>query len=208
MRFGSNVVTVLSAFVFVGLVACGGSKNEAKGPEANPWADYKGTYATVGTPHEAKAKPEKTDKNADKADKAEANAKEAKPEAKADEPAAAPKKPSKGTIKGESVSSIGLDAFTDASKGALKSKVVSTKYVVGPQYEEMQVQLKGATVQVIRPAANPAADGPAVASPKERSGGVSKTESSWYDADADVVVVVTSKQKPVSAKALGSILKK
>ena len=89
----------------------------------------------------------------------------------------------------------------------MKSKVVSTKYLVGPKYEEMQVQLKGATVQVIRPSANPASDGPAISSPKARNSEISKTESGWYDEEADVLVVVTAAKKPAAQKALGTILK-
>ena len=201
----SNVVSVLSTLVVITCAACGGSKTEAKAPETDPWSDYKGTYATAGAPHEAKAKPEA-------APKAEPKAKEAKAE-KTEEPAAAPasgsKKASHGMIKGESVSSISLDAFADASKTATKGKVLTTKYVVGPQYEEMDVQFKsGATVQVIRPAANPASDGPAITSPKQRNGGLSKTESGWYDEEADVMVVVTAAKKANAQKTLGTILKK
>ena len=108
----SKVVTVLATLVALGSFACGGgTKTEAKGPEANPWADYKGTYATAGTPHEAKAKPEAAAKS-----EAPAAPKEAKPEKTDDATAAAPaKKPSKGTIHGESVSSIGLDAFASTA---------------------------------------------------------------------------------------------
>jgi len=62
-------------------------------------------------------------------------------------------------------------------------------------------------VQVIRPAANPAPDGPSIASPKARNGGVSKLESGYYDADADVVVVVTAAGKPAAQKVLGTIVK-
>ena len=40
-----NVVTLLSSLA---LFACSGaSHRDAKGPEADPWADYKGTYATA-----------------------------------------------------------------------------------------------------------------------------------------------------------------
>jgi hypothetical protein len=45
MGVRSNVVIVLASLT---LFACGSAKNggEAKGPESNPWADYKGTDAT------------------------------------------------------------------------------------------------------------------------------------------------------------------
>jgi hypothetical protein len=40
-----NVVTLLTSIT---LFACGGaSHGEAKGPETDPWAGYKGTYATA-----------------------------------------------------------------------------------------------------------------------------------------------------------------
>jgi hypothetical protein len=40
-----NVVTLLSSIT---LFACGGATHgEAKGPETDPWAGYKGTYATA-----------------------------------------------------------------------------------------------------------------------------------------------------------------
>ena len=53
MGVRSNVVIVLASLC---LFACGSAKNggEAKGPETNPWADYKGTYATAGTPSEGR----------------------------------------------------------------------------------------------------------------------------------------------------------
>jgi hypothetical protein len=194
----STVAALLSSLV---LFACGGAANkEAKGPEVDPWAGYTGKYAEPGSGKasakaDAKAKPEK----AEKAEKAE------KPAEKTDDAAA--KKASAATIHGESVSSVGLDTFADASKTATKSKVVSTKYLVGPKYEQLQIQMKGVAVQVIRPAANPAPDGPAMSSPKARSGEVSKTESGYYDADADVVVVVTAGGKSGAQKVLGSILK-
>ena len=188
----STVAALLSSLV---LFACGGAANkEAKGPEVDPWAGYTGKYAEPGSGKasakaDAKAKPEKAEKQAEKTDDAAA------------------KKASAATIHGESVSSVGLDTFADASKTATKSKVVSTKYLVGPKYEQLQIQMKGVAVQVIRPAANPAPDGPAMSSPKARSGEVSKTESGYYDADADVVVVVTAGGKSGAQKVLGSILK-
>jgi hypothetical protein len=193
----STVAALLSSLV---LFACGGAAKEAKGPEADPWAGYTGKYAE---PSSAKPKEAKADvKKADKADKTEAKAE--KVEAKADDAAG---KKSAATIHGESVSLVGLDTFADASKTATKSKVVSTKYLVGPKYEQLQIQMKGVAVQVIRPAANPAPDGPAMSSPKARSGEVSKLESGYYDADADVVVVVTAGGKAGAQKVLGTILK-
>jgi hypothetical protein len=43
-----NRLLVVTLFSAMALVACGGaSRGEAKGPEADPWAGYKGTYATA-----------------------------------------------------------------------------------------------------------------------------------------------------------------
>jgi len=60
MGVRSNVVIVLASLC---LFACGSTKSggEAKGPESNPWADYKGTYATAGTPSTS-SKPSKVAK--------------------------------------------------------------------------------------------------------------------------------------------------
>jgi hypothetical protein len=189
MRIRSLVVVLLSSAT---LFACGGASVDgegAKGPD--PWADYKGTFATKGESH-ATAKPESKSKA-----KAEPGEQEA------------PKKvASKGTIKGESLSSIGVDALADASKGAFKSKVVSSNVVVGSQYEQVQVQLKGASVQIIRPAASPDPNGPSVSAPKARNGELAKGESGWYDEDADVLVVVAAKKKPTAQRALGTMLKR
>ncbi len=187
-----HIAALLSSLT---VFACGGAaKKEAKGPESDPWAGYTGKYAE---PASASAKAEKP-KAADKAQKVAEKAPE-KEEASTHK--------STATIHGESVSSIDLDTFADATKTATKGKVVSTKYLVGPKYEQLQIQMKGVAVQVIRPAANPAPDGPSIASPKARSGGVSKLESGYYDADADVVVVVTAAGKPAAQKVLGTIVK-
>jgi hypothetical protein len=188
------VVVLLSS---LGLFACGGASPAAKSEanEANPWADYKGTY---GTPA-----PEG-------ASEGNATKKEAKGEheerRKSDEAPA--KKASRGTVNGESLSTISVEALTDASKSVLKSKFISNSVVTGPQYELVQVQLKGATVQITRPAEKPLANGPAIASPKAKSGEVAKTAAFWFDEEADVLVVVNASGKKAAAqKALGAIVK-
>lgn len=51
----SIIVVLLASSLF----ACGGaSQTEAKGPETNPWSDYKGTYATAAPPSAKAAKTE------------------------------------------------------------------------------------------------------------------------------------------------------
>jgi len=201
MRIRSNVVALLSSLV---LFACGGAASQdAKGPEGDPWADYKGTFATKGEPRTKSSEKSESAKSEAKA-KADTN------DDKVEEASAAPvaKKASKGMIRGESISSIGADALADASKSASKSKVVSSKVVVGSQYEQVNVQLKGVAVQITRPAANPDPNGPSVSSPKARNNELSKTESGWYDEDADVLVVVGAGKKAGSQKMLGTILKR
>ncbi|HSO40092.1 MAG TPA: hypothetical protein VLT33_46510 [Labilithrix sp.] len=194
-----RVLTIAALLSSLTVFACGGGAHkEVKGPESDPWAGYTGKYAEPSSGSKAPKAEAKADAKP-KADKAEKVAE------KSDEPATPHK--SAATIKGESVSSIDLDTFADASKSATKSKVVSTKYLVGPKYEQLQIQMKGVAVQVIRPAANPAPDGPSISSPKARSGEVSKTESGYYDADADVVVVVTAGGKAGAQKVLGTIVK-
>jgi hypothetical protein len=202
-------IALLSLLSSLSLVACAGAKGgEAQGPETNPWADYKGTYAGTAEPRAAKSEPKRDQAKAEaKAKPAEPKAEKAEKAEKVEEPAAA-KKASRGTIHGESVSSIDLDVLADASKAALKSKVVSRKYIVGARYEQIQVQLNGLSVQVTRPAEHPVNDGPTISSPKARNGELSKAESGWYDEDADVLVVVTAAKKAGSQKALGTLLKR
>lgn len=72
---------VLASFVIAG---CGGGAKEAKAPETNPWADYKGTYAQAA---EAPVAPTTT-----AADSKPAEVAAAKPDGSAAAPAAAPRK--------------------------------------------------------------------------------------------------------------------
>jgi hypothetical protein len=85
-----NVVALLT---FSALAACGGSKTsgEAKGPESNPWADYKGTYATAGSGSSSSASKSGAAKSA----KTEVAAAEAP---KADEPAAVEEAPAPAPV--------------------------------------------------------------------------------------------------------------
>ena len=78
-----NVIKLLAVSALLACAACGGTKNsgEAKGPETNPWADYKGTYATAGGGSGASSASSK------KSAKTEVAAAEAP---KSEEPAAAP----------------------------------------------------------------------------------------------------------------------
>ena len=196
MRTRPVLVLVLSS---LGLFACGGTKEEAQSA-ANPWADFKGTYSA---PASAEQKAERDNAASSKKD----SKAKSEPKEETKEEAPAKKAASKGTVKGESVSSISVDALTDASKAALKTKFVSNSVVTGPQYEMVQVQLKGATVQIIRPAEKPSPNGPAVASPKAKNGELSKNDAGWYDEEADVLVLVNAPKKAAAQKALGSIVK-
>ena len=91
MGVRSNVVIVLASLC---LFACGTAKNggEAKGPETNPWADYKGTYATAGTPATKSARVAKAEEPAPAPSEEPA----AVEEAPAPAPTAAPAKKAKG----------------------------------------------------------------------------------------------------------------
>lgn len=93
MGVHSNVVIVLASLC---LFACGSAKNggEAKGPETNPWSDYKGTYATAGTPSPKSARDTRLAKAEEPAAVEEAPA--AVEEAPAPAPVAAPAKKAKG----------------------------------------------------------------------------------------------------------------
>jgi hypothetical protein len=199
MRISPNVVVFFSVFA---LGACGGAATqEAK--DANVWADFSGKYSATDTRGNTSAPSAKSaDARRDAKSKTEA-----KEEAAAEEtPATAAKKPSKATVKGESLSTIGDAALADASKGALKTKVVSTKIVNGPQYEHVKVQLKGATVQIIRPNPPGETGNGAVDAPKARSASLSKIEASYYDEEADVLVIVEAGKKANAEKALASIV--
>jgi len=83
-----NVVKLLAFSALLACAACGSTKSggEAKGPEANPWADYKGTYATAGSGSSSSSKAKaKTEVAAAEAPKSEEPA-----AAPAEEPAPAP----------------------------------------------------------------------------------------------------------------------
>lgn len=194
MRMHANVAALLSFFA---LAACGGAATqEAK--DANVWSDFSGKYSTPAEPrgNSSSAKSEQAKRDA----KAKTDAKEESAEA------APAKKASKATIHGESLSTISDAALADASKGALKTKVVSTKIVNGPQYEHVKVQLKGATVHIIRPNPGSETGNGSVDAPKARSSMLSKAEAGYYDEDADVLVVVEAGKKANAEKALASIV--
>lgn len=195
---------VLALVSSMGLFACGGKAAVGGEPQsaADPWQGYKGTYATAAAPRVGSAETSTTSKKA-----AESKAKASSEESAEPAEEAAPKRAASNTqIGGASLSSIGADALAEASKGALKSKAAKSKVTVGAQYEQVQVQLNGVTVQLIRPASKPDASGPAVASPKSRNATLSKAEAGWYDEEADVLLVVNAGKKPAAQKALGSIL--
>ena len=187
------VVIVLSS---LGLAACGASNQETKSG-GDPWSDFKGTYSAPA-PKDDDGEP--TGKEAKGRSNANANQESA-------EDAAGKKVASKATVNGESLSSVDVDVLTDVSKSALKSKFVSNSVMTGPQYELVQVQLKGAMVQVIRPAEKPSPNGPAIASPKTKSSQLTKNDASWYDEEADVLVFVSAGKKAAAQKALGAIVK-
>lgn len=202
---------ILGLSLLVGLVACGGAAQNTKDHDDNVWSGFKGTYAS---PKEAgRTSPAPTAEPSKKDMKAKADAEETTEEATDDAtgetpaPSASPSK-SKATIGGESVSSIGEDTLAALATKSLKSEMLSSSVMVGAKYERVRVQLKGATVSIIRPASTPNANGPNVAEPKARNGELALTETAFYDADADVIVVVNAPKKASAQKALGTIVKK
>ena len=181
---------LVSTFVVSSVVlsGCGAAqKQPASAPTPYDWSDYKGTFAQGPEDRTVAEAPKAKPKSEEKGDASTG---------------ASSTKVSKGTIQGESVSSVSVDAVTNASKTMLKSKVVSSDVIVGAEYEQVQVVMKGVAVQIIRPAANPDKAGPKVRSPKARNGGLLKTESGWYDADANVLVLVRATKKASSLERL------
>ncbi len=203
---------VLAALLSLGLAACGGAKNGANADpksEADLWAGYKGTYATTAAPKVGDAtssaapskKSESKAKSADSTSDAEAAAEAAL--------AASNKKSSRGMINGESISTINSAAFANGAKAALKGKVGNSNMLVGSQYEQLSVSLKsGATITIVRPAGNPQTGGPSVASPKSRSESIGKNDASFYDEEADAVVIVSAGKKAASQKLLSTLVSK
>lgn len=189
---------VLASVLCVLVTACGGAQKGAAAPEADPWAGYQGTFAD---PASAKSSP--TTAKSEKPTPSKAKA-----EAPPSETPAETHKASSATIKGESLSTIGEGALANAAKTASKSKVVSSKTIVGPKYEEVTVKLKGVTVEIYRAAASPSANGPSVSSPTTKLGEIAPADSGFYDSDADVLVVVSAGKKAGSEKLLASLVAK
>lgn len=194
-------VAMIAVFASLSM-GCGGAvKAKVEAPQGDyDWSDYKGTYATAGKP-----KAEKPDK-AVKAEKPADDAPAPKAEDKKTADAAGPKV-SRTKIRGESVSLVTPEATAAALTKSLKTKVVSTNVTVGPEYEQIQVVVKGFAVQIVRPASKPDGSGPKVRSPKARRDDLAKTESAFYDGDADVLVLVQAAKKAASKKVLATILK-
>ena len=187
------VVVLLSS---MGLFACGGA-NKTK-EEANPWGNFTGKYSDHAAPREKSASAEAPKKAAEASNGEEAATTEAA--------APAPKKASEATVKGESISSVSVESLTEASTSALKSQFVSNGVMTGPKYELVQVELKMATVQIIRPAEKPAPNGLPIPSPKAKNAELEANDAGWYDEEADVLVIVNAPKKAAAQKALGAIV--
>ena len=186
------VVVLLSS---LGLFACGGA-NKTK-DEANPWGNFTGKYSDAA-PREKAASAAAPKKEAEASSNEEAAATEGA--------APAPKKASEATVKGESISSVSVESLTEASTNALKSQFVSNGIMTGPKYELVQVELKTATVQIIRPAEKPAPNGLPIPSPKAKNAELEANDAGWYDEEADVLVIVNAPKKAAAQKALGAIV--
>lgn len=188
------VRTLPVVLLSVGLFACGASLEEKEA--GDPWSTFTGKYSRPAAPREKAKADANTDRKA-KAEPAEKVEEEQTP---------APIKTSSATIGGESISSIGLDTLTDSVKKALKQKFVSNGVVTGPEYEMVTVELKDAKVKIVRRAGSPAPNGPAISTTAKRAE-LSANDASWYDEDADVLVVVSAGKKAAAQKALRAIVK-
>jgi hypothetical protein len=169
-------------------------KAKVEAPQGDyDWSDYKGTFAATGKP------------KIEKSEKSEEKKPAAAPQAAA--PQDAGPKVSRAKIRGESVSLVTPEMTALALTKSLKAKVMSTNVTVGPEYEQIQIVSKNFAVQIVRPATKPDGSGPKVRSPKARSDDLAKTESAYYDRDADVLVLVQAPKKAASKKVLAVILK-
>jgi hypothetical protein len=197
-----KLVALSALFLAVG---CAKPAKPVAAPEADyDWSKYNGGNEAPSAADKATADKPVTDGASATAAKAPASEDDTPRPGKVD---LSPKKPSKAKIRGQSVSSVSAESVAGASKAALKSKVLSSDVIAGPEYELVRVVLKDASVQIIRPAASPDSGGPKLRSPKLRNDSLTTNESAWYDADADVLVLVQAKSG-ASKKALGALLKK
>jgi hypothetical protein len=211
----------------LGLFACGGTTEEAKSAnDENVWKGYTGEYSASSSEYakptfaKAAASPMKRDGASSEEATAEAQpapkqaakaAKQAPPvEEEEEKPLfTAPKKPaSKGTVKGESVSSISVDQLGASAMTATKSKtVLSSGTMTGARYEVITVETKKGTIKITRPAATPNPKGPEVTPPSNKLGDIAKNESAWFDEEGDVIVVVSAPKKKDAAALLNKIVK-
>ncbi|HEY8078839.1 MAG TPA: hypothetical protein VIF62_32125 [Labilithrix sp.] len=190
----SRSKTALVVCSLLMLAGCGHHAKPAEAPTQSDydWADYTGKFAN-GAPK----------------DDPKPAAAPAKASADAPAPAAAvatDDKRSQAKIGGLSVSEVSADDVASTTQKMLRSKVVSSNLTVGPEYEQINVVLRGMAVQIVRPANAPDKSGPKVRSPKARNDDLGKTDSSYYDSIADVIVLVQAEKKAASKRALAVLL--
>jgi len=200
----SRPKTAIALCALVLLVGCGHHVKQAAAQTQSDydWADYTGKYVN-GAPKDD-PKPAKDDAKAAAPKPADATA-DAKPAAAAAAGDDA-KKMSMAKIAGHSVSEVSADDVAGAMQKQLRAKVVSSNLTVGPEYEQINVILKGMAVQIVRPANAPDKSGPKVRSPKARNDDLGSTDSGYYDQLADVLVLVQAEKKAASKRALSVLL--
>jgi hypothetical protein len=210
----------------LGLFACGGTTEEAKSAnDENVWKGYTGEYSASSSeyakPTFAKAAASPMKRDGASADEAVAEekpapkqaakaAKQAPAEEEEEKPLFVPaKKPaSKGTVKGESLSSVSVDQLGASAMSATKSKsVLSSGTITGARYEVITVETKKGTIKITRPAATPNPKGPEVTPPSNKLGDIAKNESAWFDEEGDVIVVVSAPKKKDAAALLNKVVK-
>lgn len=180
------------------VVGCGGRAKPAAAPTQSDydWSDYTGKYANGAPKDDPKpAPPAKTAKEDPKPATTDGAA------ATSDD-----KKMSATKIAGHSVSEVSADDVASVTQKMLRAKVVSSNLTIGPEYEQINVVLKGMAVQIVRPANPPDKAGPKVRSPKARNDDLAKTDSGFYDEVADVLVLVQAEKKAASKRALAVLL--
>ena len=126
-----NVVVVVVLLSSLGLAACSEPNQEVKSA-ADPWSDFKGTYS-------ASAPKEETSEDGEPAKKEAKGKPSAKHEPAEDAAASTKRGPSKGTVNGESLSSVDVDVLTDVSKSALKARMLEYFRQVEQTGEELIV---------------------------------------------------------------------
>lgn len=192
------------AILALALAGCATRAKPAAAP-AEPdydWSTFKG-----GKVEEPAASSSSSSKASSKETKKDASDESAKPAASDEASSGDAKKMSSTKISGHSLSEVDADSVANAAR-ALRLSLVSSNTIVGPEYEQLNIVFNNLSVQIVRPASSPDKSGPKVRSPKARNDDMAKTDAGFYDASADVLVLVQAPKKATSKKTLAVLLAK